>query len=70
MQERTDPPSCDQILKRLLTREHDGFLELVAPDLRWRRELSPELPATRRQADLVWEVEREDGRPGLLHVEL
>lgn len=70
MQERSERLSYDQLLKSLLTRAHDGFLALVAPDLRWRRERSPELPAVKRQADLVWEVEREDGRPGLLHVEL
>ncbi|HEX9414129.1 MAG TPA: hypothetical protein VF916_11550 [Ktedonobacterales bacterium] len=63
-------PDYDQALKRLLTRAHDGFLALVAPDLRWRGELSPELPAVGRRADLVWEVERADGQRGILHVEL
>ncbi len=57
-------PDYDQTLKRLLLRAHDGFLGLVAPELTWRRELSPELPAESRQADLVWEVAltRADGK--------
>jgi hypothetical protein len=63
-------PDYDQTLKRLLVRAHDGFLGLVAPELTWRRELSPELPAESRQADLVWEVASPDGRQGILHVEL
>src|SRR5439155_24986578 len=50
-------PDVDQTLKRLLLRAHDGFLALVAPGLIWRGELSPELPAVARRADLVWEVE-------------
>lgn len=60
----------DQALKRLLTRAHDGFLSLIAPDVRWRAELSSALPATGREADLVWEVAADDGSTGLLHVEL
>ncbi|MGH2516796.1 MAG: Rpn family recombination-promoting nuclease/putative transposase [Ktedonobacterales bacterium] len=63
-------PNYDQPLKRLLLRAHDGFLALIAPDLTWRGELSPELPATARQADLVWDVEMPDGQRGTLHVEL
>lgn len=63
-------PDYDQTLKRLLARAHDGFLALVAPDLIWRGELSPEVPAVARQADLVWEVEQRDGSRGALHVEL
>jgi predicted transposase YdaD len=63
-------PDYDQSLKRLLARAHDGFLTLVAPDLTWRSELSPEVPAVARQADLVWEVEHRDGSRGVLHVEL
>lgn len=63
----------DQLLKWMLTRAHDDFLALVAPDLTWRGERSPEVPAVPRYADLVWEVERpgsEAPGPGLLHVEL
>lgn len=63
-------PDYDQALKRLLTRAHDGFLALVAPDLVWRAERSPELPAIARQADLVWEVEQPGGGRGILHIEL
>lgn len=70
MQEPIGRPDFDQALKRLLLRAHEGFLALVAPGVTWRGELSPELPAVARQADLVWEVENSDGRRGLLHVEL
>ena len=63
-------PNYDQPLKRLLLRAHDGLLARIAPDLKWRGELSPELPATVRQADLVWDVELPDGQRGTLHVEL
>jgi len=65
-----DRPDYDQALKRLLGQAHDGFLALVAPDLTWRRERSPELPSGLRQADFVWEVARPDGAVGLLHLEL
>lgn len=60
----------DQTLKRLLTQAHDGFLALLVPQARWLSERSPELPANRRQADLVWEVALNDGERVLLHVEL
>ena len=64
----------DQLLKWMLTRAHDDFLALVAPDLTWRGERSPEVPAVPRYADLVWEVERAgsgaESGPGLLHIEL
>lgn len=70
MQPTTGRPDYDQPLKRLLLRAHDGFLQLVAPGLTWRGELSPELPAASRRADLVWEVERPDGQRGILHIEL
>ena len=60
----------DQALKRLLLRAHNGFLALIAPGVTFRGELSPELPAAGRQADLVWEVERPDGGYGALHIEL
>ncbi len=63
-------PIYDQTLKRLLTQAHDAVLRLIAPTMHWRSERSPELPASNRQADLVWEVEGSDGRRGLLHVEL
>ncbi len=60
----------DQMLKWMLTRAHDAFLALVAPDLAWRGERSPEVPTVPRYADLVWEVEQHNGERGLLHVEL
>lgn len=64
----------DQLLKWMLTQAHDDFLALVAPDLTWRGERSPEVPAVPRYADLVWEVERPGSGPrsrlGLLHIEL
>jgi hypothetical protein len=63
-------PDYDQPLKWLLTRAHDAFLELIAPDLAWRGERSPEAPSIARHADLVWEVEQRDGVRGLLHIEL
>jgi len=63
-------PIYDQTLKRLLTQAHDAVLRLIAPTMHWRAERSPELPASNRQADLVWEVEGSDGRRGLLHIEL
>ena len=49
-------PDYDQALNRLLLRGHSGFLSLVDPNLTWQGELSPELPAVARHADLVWEV--------------
>ena len=49
---------------------HDGFLALVAPELTWHGELSPELPSEARQADLVWEVADATGERGILHIEL
>jgi hypothetical protein len=70
MQPMAGRPDYDQPLKRLLLRAHDGFLRLVAPGLTWRGELSPELPAASRRADLIWEVERPDGQRGILHIEL
>jgi len=63
-------PDYDQPLKRLVTRAPQGFLELIAPGLTWQGELSPELPAASRQADIVWKVARADGHTGVLHVEL
>ena len=63
-------PAYDQALKQLLGQAHDGVLALVAPELRFRQSLSPELPAVLRQADFVWEVSRPDGSLGMLHLEL
>ena len=63
-------PDLDQALKRLLQQAHDGLLALLTPELHWRGERSPELPAVARQADLVWEVEDSAGTRGLLHIEL
>jgi hypothetical protein len=65
-----DRINIDQALKRVLLHGHDGFLALVAPELTWQRDRSPELPAIARLADIVWEVERADGSPGLLHIEI
>ena len=68
--DKREHPDYDQYLKSLLTRAHDDFLALVAPNLQWTGERSPALPATRREADLVWEVANADGERGLLHIEL
>jgi hypothetical protein len=70
MSTQPEKPDYDSVLKRLLLRAHDGFLSLVAPELSWQGERSPELRAVARQADLVWEVRAQDGQSGLLHVEL
>lgn len=70
MRQQPERPDYDQTLKRLLTRAHDGFLALVAPGLSWRGEVSPELPAVARRADLIWDVAGPDGQRGLLHIEL
>lgn len=63
-------PDYDQALKRMLAGAHDGFLQLIAPDVRWLGERSTELPAVARRADLVWEVASAEGERGLLHIEL
>ena len=63
-------PAYDQALKQLLGQAHDGVLALVAPELRFREALSPELSAGMRQADFVWKVARPDGDVGVLHLEL
>lgn len=68
--DQREHPDYDQYLKSLLTRAHDEFLALVAPNLQWAGERSPALPATRREADLVWEVTNDGGERGLLHIEL
>jgi len=60
----------DQALKRLLSRGHAAFLALVAPGMIWQATLSPELPTTPRQADLVWVVLSAAGQRLLLHIEL
>ncbi len=70
LQPKRRKPDYDQAFKRLLRRGHAGFLALVAPGLVWRGERSPEFPAVRRQADLVWEVQTPEGERSLLHVEL
>lgn len=46
-------PDCDQALQRLLLGAQDASLELVAPGITARGELSPELTAAGCQADLV-----------------
>lgn len=63
-------PIYDQALKWMLAQAPEGMLALIWPGLTWRRELSPELPAVSRQADLVWEVADAAGERGILHVEL
>lgn len=63
-------PSYDQALKWMLAQAPDGLLALIWPGLTWRRELSPELPAVGRQADLVWEIADPAGERGVLHIEL
>ena len=63
-------PDYDQALRRLLLRGHSGFLSLIDPSLTWQGELSPELPAVARHADLVWEVGQPDGQRGILHIEI
>ncbi|HLJ81215.1 MAG TPA: hypothetical protein VKT52_07015, partial [Ktedonobacterales bacterium] len=65
-----EKPDYDQALKRLLVRAHDGFLALIAPGLTWQGELSPELPAVARQADLAWKAAQPDGTPVIAHIEL
>ncbi len=60
----------DQALKRMLLRAHDAFLDLIAPDLVWQGERSPELPAVARRADLVWEVRDAMSQRGLVNIEL
>jgi hypothetical protein len=52
MQPKQQRPDYGQALKRLLLRASDGFLALIAPGLTWRGELSPELPAVARRANL------------------
>ena len=63
-------PRYDHLLKWSLNQAHDDFLAIIMPGLIWRRERSPEVPDIERMADLVWEVERPNGKPGLLHMEL
>jgi len=68
---RHSKPDYDQPLKWMAESDPDGFLQLIAhAPVRWIRSLSPELPARRRQADLVWEVEGPDGQRWLIHIEL
>lgn len=51
-----EKPSYDQALKWMLAQAPEGVLALIWPGLTWQRELSTELPAVGRRADLVWEV--------------
>lgn len=60
----------DQALKAAILQSPDGILALIAPHMRWRGELSPELPSVARQADLVWDVASSDHERGILHIEL
>ena len=66
----TERPDYDQALKRLLTQAHDGVVALLLPQARWLGEVSPELHASKRQADLVWQVALPGGEVVLLHIEL
>lgn len=59
----------DQKLKALFTRAHDGFLALFLPDAIWEAELSPELPAIKRLADLLWII-LISGQRIILHIEM
>lgn len=70
MQERPDRPDYDPALKLLLGRAPEGFLALVAPDLRWRGQRPTELQTAALRADVVMEMDDAGGRRGLLHVEL
>jgi hypothetical protein len=68
--QRRKKPGYDAALKELLLAGHDALLALIAPGLTWIETLSEELPAGARRADLVWLVEDEEGRRGILHIEL
>jgi hypothetical protein len=67
---RRERPDYDQALKRMLTRAHESFLQLIAPGVVWVADRSPELPAVARRADLVREVLLRRQIPALLHIEL
>lgn len=60
----------DQPLKRLLTKAHDGLLDLLGQAYTWSEEFPTELFAGRRQTDLVWKVIDAAGQFVLLHIEL
>ncbi|MGZ3681879.1 MAG: hypothetical protein ACXVDI_25245 [Ktedonobacterales bacterium] len=75
--ERLKRPTADydMALKKMLETAHDGFLALIAPGVQFETALPTELPATTRQADLVWAVTFDAGttphrQHGLLHIEL
>ncbi|MBF6590293.1 MAG: hypothetical protein IVW57_07150 [Ktedonobacterales bacterium] len=70
VERKVERPDYDQALKTMLLEAHDGFLALIAPAVRWRKALPTELPAVKRQADLIWEVTLPDGQRGILHIEL
>lgn len=59
---KRSPSEYDAALKKLLETAHDGFLALIAPDVTFEASLPTELPATTRQADLVWAVTFDAGR--------
>ncbi|MGH2486257.1 MAG: hypothetical protein ACRDHE_09615, partial [Ktedonobacterales bacterium] len=63
-------PTYAQTLKRMLSRAPTELVALYDPDLTVTAELPGELPASQRQADIVWEVARRDGSTGVLHIEL
>lgn len=67
---RSSHHSYDQTLKRMLSQEPNSLVALYDAGLAVTAELASELPASQRQADLVWEVTRSDGRVGVLHIEL
>jgi hypothetical protein len=48
----------------------DAFLAPIAPGVIWLDTLSEELPAGARRADLGWLVQDEEGRRGIIHIEL
>lgn len=63
-------PLYDLALKAMLLRAPNQVLALFTSGLTWQGELSPELPATARAADVVWKVADEQGQHGLIHIEL
>lgn len=62
--------SYDQTLKRMLSQAPNGLVALYDPRLAVTAEPPVELHSSQRQADLVWEVRRDDGSSGILHIEL
>lgn len=66
----SDQPDYDHPLKWMAEHDPEGFLALIGQRVTMLRSLSNELTATPRLPDLVWEVLRPNGLPGILHTEL